>query len=265
MKQITAVLAVSVALLTSCAKQENTVPKQSTLEQLETLAANNARKELGFQLKKKGPHVGRTLAGDAVGAATGMFLGPFGAFCGAVTASVCYAFGEGNYKTTNSPNSNNGQNPFDMYGPMHNEGSRHLLNNLQHCTSDGALNHVAAVRILRDYGVATYPTIFANAQPYNEAALADILGTIKQFQDIEDPFIAIPEMITALQAKSYLTTEESDLLRTYLLGFLNAEDPIQYSVDAENIFVNSGISANSKAKLLNAASVARNSSQLWSE
>ena len=256
---LTALFCITMAV-DSCKKAETTASLSSLqkLKSLEMRYSKRAGVAAAKTTQSKPPSPGGTVLADALGAMGTAILGPIAAAAGGICGSVSYVWGFGfdMVSPTPIPGSSNPNNPYDVYGNIHNQTCMYLMANYNAATStDDLLN------VTMDYGVLNFPTEMSGKISNDDVAkVVTILDqVVKDGGSLEDE-------LKALEDGGYITSDENLLEDEYLNTFTSVQDPINYSIAAEKIINEAqDISNESKMKMLVSMTVARNSQVLWQE
>ena len=260
------VAAVGLVAFTSSCKKEELQPKSENKSVSEQLAALNAKysNSTSQYARGKQPNGGRVVAADAAGAAGGAFGGPLGAFVCGATFSIYDLFQQGAFGkiVSGNPTSTNPANPYDVVGQAHNAAITDVKADLSLVGSNGVFNFDGVSAKVENFGVQNYPSLIRTSA-YQRTAARDIA------EPTEPAFASgagYSEALATMRANGYIDAEVESVLNQYFGTFLNAVDwehGQAYSFEAEAVVSNSSMSAENKARLLSAMSVARNSALLY--
>ncbi len=261
-KLIAVVMLCSVLFLPTACKKNAATTTKTTSQQLKDLDAITKKggaivHSAGHNTAAKPPNPYGTMVSDGIGALGGAFLGPFGAFCGAVCTSINYSFGFGWDSPVISPTpiSSNSNNPYDNYGAMHNNTCSYILSIDNSLTAPSSiLSHVKL------YGQSNWSTILTGTAP--NPAITNIVNII--MTNGTNNNLNIESTLTAMVNAGYVTPDEYNVEDVYFNTFVTSTDPVAYSIAAEAI-VNSSLdlSPTSKMKILVSMAVTRNSFVFW--
>lgn len=243
---------------TACKKRTTTIIAKTAAQQLKDLDA--VTKKGGAIIHyptnsyaAKPPNPYGTMLSDGFGALGGAVLGPLGAFCGGVTASINYAFGFGWDRQIANPTpiSVNPQNPFDIYGSMHNNTCSYIL------SVDNLLTPTAVILLhAQQYGLNNYKF----TGPIDSTSINNLLNIIMNNSTASNIETSLTDMLNA----GYITLQEYNVTEVYFNTLITSTDPIAYSIAAEAIINSSSdLSASSKMKILISMAVTRNSFVFW--
>lgn len=270
-RSIASLIVLSIGILTiqSCKKDpsaKETNSELSVLAKIKALDSEYPKKPVNSQkvntvtLQAAPPDPGKTVISDGIGALGGAILGPVGAICGGIVASISYAFWDVQPMHPTNTTSTNPSNPYDNYGIMHNQTCVYMANNLSLFKINGVFNYDNAIDVSKQYVLANYSQVF---QGYN-ANNSDIknLVTLIQNQNLSGANAA--QILSAMVSAGYITSNEESIMNSYFNTLIGNTDPIGYSIAAEGIINNdNSLTAASKNKILISMAVARNSIVLW--
>jgi hypothetical protein len=249
----------------SCKKSTPASTNTTTLQKLSILEAKykntpalTTKATVHHYAAKEPPNPYGTIVADGLGALSGAFLGPFGAFCGGVCASINYSFGWGwDSPIANPvPVSTNSSNPYDNYGIMHNNTCAYIvsIDNAQTPFS----SYLGSVKL---YGQDNWSAVLTGTAP--DATITSMVNIIMSNTGV-DGSINIEGALTGLMNAGYITLQEYQIEDEYFNTFINSSDPINYSISAEAIINSSNdLSLDAKKQILISMSVSRNSYVIW--
>ncbi|MFA6150305.1 MAG: hypothetical protein WC716_03225 [Chitinophagaceae bacterium] len=254
---------VATNILTSCKKDAPIAKKLTTLEQIQLVGENYSDYPKNLA-KGKEPNAGRVIAADACGALSGCMT-ILTSVLGACAYSVYDLYQQGSLGlVVNNPNggTSNPNNPYDNLGVFHNQTIISYANQYGQNTgiTTGSLNSFIA---------NSYNSTFTYTPTSTETTFVNNFNFIQLHSSLVESSYnntGISGIVENHKNAGYLDQVEANILSTYLnnlANFSTLNEGQSYSIDCENVILNSNLPSASKQKLLISMSIARNSFTLY--
>lgn len=261
---------VSYILLPSCKKnqanEKSPTLETTTLIKLKiydsTYLQNQKKTTQSLRTTQTPPSWKKTVATDCASGLTGSFLGPFGVFCAASVGSILYAF----YDLGLPPNdttSINTSNPYDIYGQMHNQDCYYIVSNNYDLDQNNNFSIKNTIDNSESYGLANFsPTLRPSVDTISDSIITVLITAATD--TALDPNSSDTDIVNATVNANLVSFSQAEIINQYLVTLFCADDPVGYSIGAENVILSSvDLTPSQREQLLIGMAIARNSVILW--